>query len=47
MFVTTTCFSLVSGPSSGDDGPLTRPKLVVVSYVSLQSDIVFIDCMYI
>jgi len=31
-----------------DDGPLTRPKHVVVSYISLLSDIVgFIDYVYI
>jgi len=31
-----------------DDGPLTRPKHVVVSYISLLSGIVvFIDFMYI
>jgi hypothetical protein len=31
-----------------DDGSLTRPKHVVVSYISLLSDIVvFTDCMYI
>jgi hypothetical protein len=31
-----------------DDGPLTRPKHVVVSYIALLSDIfVFIDFMYI
>jgi len=48
MFDTTTSFGLVSGPSSPDDYPLARPKCVVVSNISLLSDIVvFIDCMYI